>query len=142
MANYRHETQTDVGGWTIDHYAQIVKWPSVGTVVLNIIATTAHWNTAFVWLFLIALTVFLGIATARMYRGTLINAVGLGFSAGLIVGVFTSLFQFLWFHTVAAFFQMITTALLSILLGLLMSTSAFLAFSREHSIRRQKHTHH
>jgi len=146
MANHAlhhsNDPDTSVGGWTVSHYAQIVKWPAVVTIMLNIIATTANWNLAFVWLFLIALTVFLGIAAHRLYRGSLMNAVGLGFAAGLIVGVFTSLFRFLWFHTVEAFFQMITTSLLSLLLGVLMSASSYLAFSEEKRRREKKFPHH
>jgi hypothetical protein len=106
--------------------------------VLNIIATTANWNLAFMWVFLIALTVYLGIAAHKLYHGSLMNATGLGFAAGLIVGVFTSLYQFLWFHTVAAFFQMITTSLLSLLLAVLMSASSYLAFSEEKRRREKK----
>ncbi len=140
-SHHAHDPETTVSGWNVSHYAQIVKWPAVVTIVLNIIATTARWNLAFTWLFLIALTVFLGIAAHRIYHGSLMNAVGLGFAAGLIVGVFTSLFQFLWFHTVSAFFQMITTSLLSILLSVLMSASSYLAFSEEKR-RREKIPHH
>lgn len=142
MANHAshrpNDPDTAVGGWTVSHYAQIVKWPAVMTIVLNIIATTADWNLAFMWLFLIILTVYLGIAAHKLYHGSLMNATGLGFAAGLIVGVFTSLYQFLWFHTVTAFFQMITTSLLSLLLSVLMSASAYLAFSEEKHRREKK----
>lgn len=120
-----------IGGWTVVEYARIVKWPSIVTIVLNIIATTAHWNLSFMWLFLIMLTIYLGYAAARMYRGSLTNSGGLGFAAGLIVGVFTSLFQFVWYHNVAAFFEIITTSLLAILVSLLMSTSTYLVLTRE-----------
>lgn len=120
-----------VSGWPVETYAQIVKWPAVATIMLNIIVTTARWNIALLWFFLILLTFFLGVAAGRIYRGTVGNAAGLGFTAGLIVGVFTSLFQFLWYHNLAAFFQIITTSLLSILVGLLMSTSAFLLLAKD-----------
>jgi hypothetical protein len=128
-----------VGGWSVVRYAQVVKWPAVVTVVLNIIVTTARWDLALTWFFLIALTVFLGVVTARVYAGTVGNAAGLGLTAGLIVGVATSLFQFLWFHNLAAFFQIVTTSFLSVLVGVLMSTSAFLVLAKEHrpSIRHQ-----
>jgi hypothetical protein len=118
-----------VGGWGVIQYAQIVKWPAIITIVLNIIVTTAGMNLSFEWLFLIILTVFLGGVTQRLYKGTIANAAGLGLASSLIVGVFTSLFQFIWYHTVTAFFQIITASLLSIMLGLLMSTSAYLVIA-------------
>lgn len=121
-----------MSGWTVEQYGRIVKWPAVVAIVLNIITTTAKWNLALTWFFLIVLTIFLGVSAARIYRGTLGNAAGLGFAAGLIVGVATSLFQFLWYHSLEAFFQIITTSLLSVLVGLLMSTSAFLLVAKEH----------
>lgn len=137
---------TTVSGWQIERYAQIVQWPAVITIVLNIIVITARWNLALSWFFLLLLTIFLGIATVRFYRGTLGNAAGLGFAAGLIVGVATSVFQFLWFRTVESFFQIITVSLLSVLVGVLMSTSAFLFIAKEHrpseKLKQRRVTHH
>ncbi len=137
---------TTVSGWSVERYAQIVKWPAVITIVLNIIVTTARWNIALTWFWLLLLTVFLGVAASRIYRGTLGNAAGLGFAAGLIVGVATSVFQFLWFRTVPAFFQIITTSLLSVLVGLLMSTAAFLFVAKEHrpseKVKPRRASHH
>lgn len=133
--NHRRTEQDDdvtVSGWTVEHYARMVKWPSLIAIVLNIIVTTAGWSSALIWLFIIALTIFLGIMTANIYHGTIGNAAGLGFTAGLIVGVFTSLFQFLWYHNLESFFQVVTTSLLAVLVGVLMSTSAFLVLAREH----------
>lgn len=133
-----------VGGWPIVRYAQVVKWPAVIAIVLNIIVTTARWDLALTWFFLIILTIFLGVGAARVYGGTVGNAAGLGLTAGLIVGVATSLFQFLWFHNLPAFFQIVTTSFLSVLVGVLMSTSAFLVLAKEHrpSVRhQQRHTH-
>lgn len=115
-----------IGGWSVIQYARLVKWPSIITLMLNIIVTTAGWTASFEWLFIIVLTAFLGGVTQRFFNGTLTNAAGLGFASGMIVGVFTSLFQFIWYHSVTAFFQIITTSLLSILLGLLMSSSAYI----------------
>jgi len=134
MENSRDSQQDDVtvSGWSVERYAQIVKWPAVVTVVVNIIVTTAQWNEGVSWLALIGLTVFLGVAAARLYDGRIGNAAGLGFAAGLIVGVASSLFQFLWFHSLTAFFRIITTSFLAILVGLLMSTSAFLVMAKEH----------
>ncbi|MFH0829253.1 MAG: hypothetical protein V1907_03685 [Candidatus Kerfeldbacteria bacterium] len=126
-----------VGGWSVVRYAQIVKWPSLITVVLNIIVTTAHWNLALSWFFLIVLTVSLGVSVERYFHGTLANATGLGFASGLIVGVSTSLFQFLWYHNVTAFFEIIRSSLLAILVGLLMSTSAYLLTTTRDSKRKQ-----
>lgn len=131
-----------IGGWNVIQYAQIVKWPSIITIVLNIIVTTAGWTQSFEWLFLIVLTAFLGGITQRFFNGTLANAAGLGFASSLVVGVFTSLFQFIWYHTVAAFFQIITTSLLSILLGLLMSSSAYLVVASRRPPPHPHHTHH
>lgn len=133
--NTKKEQQSDdevtVSGWTVERYSHIVKWPSLVAIVLNIIIITARWNAAFTWLSLLILTVFLGFAAENIYRGTIGNAAGLGFAAGLIVGVATSLYQFLWYHNVESFFQIITTSLLSILVSLLMSASAFLILARE-----------
>ncbi len=130
-----------IGGWNVIQYAQIVKWPSIITLVLNIIVTTAGWTPSFEWLFIIVLTAFLGGVTQRFFNGTLANAAGLGFASGLIVGVFTSLFQFIWFHSVTAFFQIITTSLLSILLGLLMSSSAYIVMASKRTTKPTG-THH
>jgi hypothetical protein len=130
----RSTEETDfvtVSGWPVEKYAHIVKWPSLVVIVLDIIVVTANWNLSLSWLFLIILTVFLGGVTARIYHGTVGNAAGLGFAAGLIIGVSSSLFRFLWFHTLTAFFQIITISLLSILVSLLMSTSAYLVLVRE-----------
>lgn len=121
-----------VGNWTTEQYTRIAKWPALAVFLLNVIATTSGWNAALPWFFLIVVTVGLGIAAAIRYRGNLTNATALGFAAGLIVGVLTSLFQFFWFHNLEAFFRIITTSLLSILVGVLMSTSAFLIFAKEH----------
>lgn len=138
-----NEAKTDdvtVSGWSVERYAQIVKWPAVVAIVFNIIVTTAKWSDTVGWLVLIALTIFMGVAAARIYNGTLGNAAGLGFAASLIVGVASSLFRFLWFHSITAFFEVITVSLLSILVGLLMSTSAFLVLAKEHrpSTREQR----
>jgi len=121
-----------ISGWPVEHYAHVAKWPAVLTIVLNIIVITARFNTSFIWLFLIALTIFLGVAAARVYRGNIGNATVLGLTAGLIVGVFTSLFQFLWVRTVESFFQIVTISLLSVLVGMLMSASSFLVVAKEH----------
>ncbi len=116
-----------------------MKWPAVITIVLDIIVTTAHWNVSLTWLFLILLTMTLGVAVATSFRGSLGNAAGAGLAAGLIVGVFTSVFRFLWFRTIESFFEIVTTSLLSLLVALLMSTSAYLVLARRAGPKRRSH---
>ncbi|MBI4093071.1 MAG: hypothetical protein HY420_04065 [Candidatus Kerfeldbacteria bacterium] len=131
QASPPEQPEVYVGGWSIARYAQVVKWPAIVVIVMDIIVTTARWSLTLSWLFLIALSVWLGIAAKNIYQARIANAAGLGFSAGLIVGLSSSLFQFLWYHNITAFFQIVTTTFLSIIIGVLMSTSAFLVVAKE-----------
>lgn len=141
QSTIRMDEDVVISGWTIEHYTRIAKWPSLVTLVLNIIVTTAQWDVALTWFFLIVLTIFLGASIARIYHGTIGNAAGVGLVSGLIVGVSTSLFQFLWYHSLVAFFQIVTTSLLSMLVGVLMSSSAYLVLSKDTRTPAPKQRH-
>lgn len=136
MSTHRPESenrQTEhVSGWPIERYARVIKWPAVATFVLNVIVITAEWSVAVMWFFVTLLTVALGILVARIEKGNLGNAVVTGVAAGLVVGAMSSLFQFLWIRTVESFFQIVTTSLLAMMVGALMTTSAFLVLAKEH----------
>lgn len=130
-----NDENVTISGWTVERYAQSVKWPAVLAIVLHIIVTTARVSVSVGWLVTIGLSVFLGVMVARVYGGSVGNAAGLGFAGGLIVGVISSVFRFLWTHSVITFFQIVTTSLLSVLVGILMSTSAYLILAKSQSPR-------